>query len=561
MSRFNLDNHQATSVSTLVSKGIGILGVGGLLVSALVFSIEGVESIETSNCSSCTTTISGTDGSSYTLSDGDVFCIASGGTFTGSIQRNSGNGSVIICNEGTISGASMSFNKGENYIENYGTMTGSTVAFNNSAKVGSLNNHDGAFATFASVNFYTKDTEVHNYGTFSTGGFILSSGATFTNYATGSVTSGNVQLNQNTVLRNDASWDVTGNVAINSQGELDNNAAFTITGNLENNNDLFSAGTLEIDGNLTMNANSETQLANVNTVGGNVTLNKGLTIDGSLAIEGSLTVNSSGNLYINGAVTVETDFTTGGDLFGKAVGSGQYGTIAIQGVTTIYGSGNLNDNLDFCDAGEPAGGADNFWGNADATVTYCENTGETLPVEWLAFEASPGPSGVDLMWMTAVEENNDFFTVERSVDANFYEELARVKGEGNSSEPTMYEATDDTPPSGRIYYRIRQTDFDGQQSLSNQVEVMFEQSNITLRAYPNPAIDLANLEINMEESTRASMILMTIQGREIMRQAIDLQAGRNLQQIDVSRYPAGTYLIQVRPAGNAKGESIRLVKQ
>lgn len=561
MSRLNQNNQQSTSLSTNLLKGIGILGVAGLLASALFFSIEGVEEIESSSCSSCTTTIAGTDAGAYTLSDGDVFCVASGGTFTGSIQRNSGNGSVIICNEGTISGASMSFNKGENYIENHGTMTGSTIAFNSSAKVGEFNNHDGATATFASVNFYTKDTKVHNYGTLSTGGFILSSGATVTNYATGSVTSGDVQLNQNTILRNDATWEVTGNVAINSQGELDNNSTFTITGNLENNNDLFSTGTLDIDGNLIMNANSETQLANANTVGGNVTLNKDLTVDGSLAIEGSLTVNSSGNLYINGSVTVNTDLTAGGDLFGKAVASGQYGTISIQGVTTIYGSGSLNDNLDFCDSGQPAGGADNLWGNADATVTYCENTGETMPVEWLAFEASPSLNGVDLMWMTAVEENNDYFTVERSVDANFYEELQQVKGGGNSSEPTMYEVTDGTPPSGRVYYRIRQTDFDGQQSFSNQVEVMFKQSVITLRTYPNPTIDIANLEINMEEPTRASMILMTIQGREIMRKAIDLQAGRNLQQIDVSRYPAATYLIQVRPAGNAKGESIRLVKQ
>lgn len=561
MSRLNHNTQQSTSVSTVVSKTIGILGVGGLLVSALVFSIEGVEGIETSNCSSCTTTITGTDGSAYTLSDGDVFCIASGGTFTGSIQRNSGNGSIIICNEGTISGASMSFNKGENYIENYGVMTGSTIAFNSNAKVGTFNNHDGATATFASVNFYTKDTEVHNYGTFSTGGFILSSGATFTNYSTGSVTSGTVQLNQNTVLRNDATWDVIGDVAINSQGELDNNDVFSITGNLENNNDLFSTGTLDIDGNLTMNANSETQLANANTVGGNVTLNKKLTMEGSLVIDGNLTINSSGNFYINGSVTVGTDYTASGDVYGKAVASGQYGTISIQGVTTIYSSGNLNDNLDFCDAGEPAGGADNFWGNADATVTYCEHTGETMPVEWLAFEATPSQSGVDLMWMTAVEENNDYFTVERSVDATFYEELERVKGVGNSSEPTLYEVSDGTPPSGRVYYRIRQTDFDGKQSFSNQIEVMFEQSSIKLRAYPNPTIDIANLEINMEEPTRASMILMTIQGKEIIRKAIDLQAGRNLHQIDMSRYPAGTYLVQVRPSGAGKGESIRLVKQ
>lgn len=561
MSSLHPQNRQSQSFSTTILIGLGAIATAGLVIAALFFSTDGVEGIATSGCSGCTINITGTDAGTYTLTDGDVFCIAAGGTFSGTIQRNSGNGSVIICNEGTISGASLSFNKGENYLENHGTMLGSTLSFNSNATVANFNNYQGATATFASVNFYTAQTQVQNFGTFSTGDFTISSGATFTNGASGTVTSGKVAINSNSVLENNGTWNATGNVTVNSQGELDNNASFSLTGNLVNNNDIFSTGTMDIGGNLVVNSNAQTELANANTVGGFVTLNQSLVLDGSLSVATNLTINSNGVLRVDGVVEVKGDLTMGGDIYGKSVASGQYGSIAIDGVTTIYSNGYLHDNLDFCDAGFPSSGADNFWGNADATVTYCENTGGSLPVEWLAFEAAIQEEGVELTWMTGSEVNNDFFTVERSTDAEEYEALSIVDAIGQSSEPTVYQLTDRMPPSGRLYYRIRQTDFDGNMSFSDQIEVLMEETVLRLSVYPNPVSEIATVELNLPEATSGTIALMSIAGQEMRRIETELPAGKSLQQLDVSEFPAGIYLLQLRTAGNAQWETIRLVKQ
>ncbi len=557
-------NHQSnqTSLTTQILTGATVAGVVGLLASALLFSIEGLEEIESSNCSSCTTTITGTDNGSYNLSNGDVFCIASGATFSGSVQRNSGNGTVIICNEGTISGASLTFNKGDNYVNNYGTMTSSSLTFNNSNKTNEFNNYDEASASFSTVNFYSSGTSVHNYGEMSAGAFTLSNGAEFTNYATGSATMGNLTLNSQTDSDNQGGMTVNGNVAINSNAEMGNTHNLTITGNLTVNNEFSSDGTLVVGGNMSINGSGEAELDGSASIGGNLTANKKLEQDGSLTIGGNFTVNGGGAVTVLGNITVDGNFTVNSHVEGHDPSSSEYGTIYILGQTTLNGGGDLSGKLDVCDAGEPEDGIDNFYGNADPTVTWCDNAAVSMPVEWLAFDAAFGSEGVDLMWMTAIEENNDFFTVERSADAMQFEEIERIQGAGNSTGPMTYEARDAAPPAGRVYYRIRQTDFDGKMSYSDRVEVMVDVGMASsLRVFPNPATDMANITVEIREAGRATLVLMNMNGQIIRSQPMNLHVGRNQTTMQVDQLPAGQYIIQVRQNNGTKPVSGRLVKR
>ena len=94
-----------------------------------------------------------------------------------------------------------------------------------------------------------------------------------------------------------------------------------------------------------------------------------------------------------------------------------------------------------------------------------------LPVELLKFYAECMTDGqasnnrkVLVKWATASEQNNDFFTVERSPDALNYQPIGLVNGVlgGNSSTIHDYSFIDSDPFSGTSYYRLRQTDFDGQ---------------------------------------------------------------------------------------------------
>jgi hypothetical protein len=71
-------------------------------------------------------------------------------------------------------------------------------------------------------------------------------------------------------------------------------------------------------------------------------------------------------------------------------------------------------------------------------------------------------------WTTAVEQDNNYFTVERSQDAANWEPIGTVDGAGNSIESITYSFVD-VAPLGMAYYRLIQTDFDGSWSSSNMI--------------------------------------------------------------------------------------------
>jgi hypothetical protein len=69
---------------------------------------------------------------------------------------------------------------------------------------------------------------------------------------------------------------------------------------------------------------------------------------------------------------------------------------------------------------------------------------------------------VRLRWATASETNNRSFTVERSIDGTNYQERGLVAGAGTTTAPQSYVLDDDVPAaSPQLFYRLRQTDFNG----------------------------------------------------------------------------------------------------
>ena len=134
-----------------------------------------------------------------------------------------------------------------------------------------------------------------------------------------------------------------------------------------------------------------------------------------------------------------------------------------------------------------------------------------LPIELLAFNANRINDGVSLNWSTASEYNNDFFTVERSQQstvvpivigsqqsATKWEVIGKVKSKaagGNSSNKLNYELVDklltiNNLPLTIFYYRLKQTDFDGQFKYSGIVSIPFkpsEGSGLAFSVFPNPS--------------------------------------------------------------------------
>jgi|GEM_PF-5124548 len=133
-------------------------------------------------------------------------------------------------------------------------------------------------------------------------------------------------------------------------------------------------------------------------------------------------------------------------------------------ITATFAAGavaghTLNVNL-ITNAMYAVTGTKNFGTNtAPGTQTVCG----TLPVELSLFAGKNENEKNVLEWQTASEVNNDYFTLERSGDGISFSAVAVIDGAGTTSQPNAYSAIDDLDHFSPVtYYRLRQTDFNGE---------------------------------------------------------------------------------------------------
>ena len=169
-----------------------------------------------------------------------------------------------------------------------------------------------------------------------------------------------------------------------------------------------------------------------------------------------------------------------------------------------------------------------------------------LPIELISFDAKCNNGKVNINWSTATENNNEYFTLERSTDGINFNAIKIIKGSGNSSSVKYYSATDiDALTGSTLYYRLKQTDFDGKFEYFNIVAVSctdIKLSNINI--YPNPAITLLNVSFkDVEENTIIRIVSMD---GKVMKTITSNVKGLN--EINISDLADGVYLLQVQSA-------------
>lgn len=87
--------------------------------------------------------------------------------------------------------------------------------------------------------------------------------------------------------------------------------------------------------------------------------------------------------------------------------------------------------------------------------------GTSTPVELRSSKLTIEGDFPVLIWSTATERMNDYFTITRSTDGTNYEIIGQIKGAGTVLQPRYYQFVDKTYLTGRLYYKLYQTDIDG----------------------------------------------------------------------------------------------------
>jgi hypothetical protein len=154
-----------------------------------------------------------------------------------------------------------------------------------------------------------------------------------------------------------------------------------------------------------------------------------------------------------------------------------------------------------------------------AKITDCPYTAAPpglLPIELLSFTGDCISDNIELNWSTASEINNDYYSIEHSLDGIAWQLVTKVDGAGNSTSINNYSVIDLARYDDLSFYRLKQTDFDGKFKYSPIILVKKCREDITeLTIYPNPANETLNLLYGGDTSRITSILIYNLLGEMV----------------------------------------------
>jgi hypothetical protein len=150
-------------------------------------------------------------------------------------------------------------------------------------------------------------------------------------------------------------------------------------------------------------------------------------IDGAINLYNN--ANFKGSFLVNGAITVNDEVALNGN-----------GLSRVGAITTISVTSTIPNDTD-------------------------------LPIELTSFKGSTMHAQNVLMWSTASETNNNHFTLERATDGYDYMEIMVIKSAASGTIENNYTYADHDFEKTINYYRLSQTDYDGEKAVLGVVSI------------------------------------------------------------------------------------------
>ena len=185
-----------------------------------------------------------------------------------------------------------------------------------------------------------------------------------------------------------------------------------------------------------------------------------------------------------------------------------------------------------------------------------------LPVELTSFTAQTTSEGVRLSWTTASELNNSGFEVQRSTNQTNWATLGFVRGAGTTTEAQSYSFVD-ASASGRVFYRLKQVDFDGQFEYSNIIEVNagVPKTFALEQNYPNPFNPSTAISYQLPVAGNVSLKVFDMLGKEVATLVNARQeAGAYTVNFNANNLSSGVYFYRLQAGNFVQTRKMMLVK-
>jgi hypothetical protein len=179
-----------------------------------------------------------------------------------------------------------------------------------------------------------------------------------------------------------------------------------------------------------------------------------------------------------------------------------------------------------------------------------------LPVKLVSFAVSFSERKTALLtWETAFELNNEKYEIEKSADGINYTSIAVLNGQGDGIGKKTYTYDDRSfTPGSTAFYRLKQTDYNGQITFSKIVYISDKTSATgEYSLFPNPVSGSGTIQVKglaASQVTYGNIRIINIAGREVKYRI----TGANTIEMDPAA-PSGIYLVKI------KDKTLKLIKK
>jgi hypothetical protein len=170
-----------------------------------------------------------------------------------------------------------------------------------------------------------------------------------------------------------------------------------------------------------------------------------------------------------------------------------------------------------------------------------------LPLQLKEWNAKIQNAKVVLNWSTASEANTSHFEIQRSANGIDFTTVKKINAAGFSQLLTNYNAVDETPLTGKSYYRLKMADRDFTFTYSSVATVFNESIHSVLKIYPNPVTgNSAVLELKQLTNQVLQVSLFDASGKMAMNKPLTVSSNGLIRLDGLQLLTKGIYTVRVQ---------------
>ena len=206
-----------------------------------------------------------------------------------------------------------------------------------------------------------------------------------------------------------------------------------------------------------------------------------------------------------------------------------------------------------------------------------------VPVELVSFNAKLKNDKVELSWITASELNNKGFEVERKSPSptpslregasqtplrSDWRAIGFIEGYGTTTEAKSYSFVDNEATTGNYLYRLKQIDFDGTYTYSNEVNVEITPPLIFAlkQNYPNPFNPVTTIKYSIPDVGTGLALSVTLKVYGILGNEVATLVNEQKQpgiyeiEFNADNLSSGTYYYTIIADGFVQTKKMIILK-